>query len=365
MKKIVGFIILSIGFLSVYAQQQKHVFYETAGDSLIRFYFDDNYYLVDKDCEFKSIERLTSFDLSSNKFIGSFTDFDSEGKPILEGSYKDGIRSGLFKAYHPNGAIKWECYFEDGLPRGNWKYYYPDQKLMMRVAFTRESAKIMEFYNTKGRATVIKGNGRFEFRVPIQGYNPYGYPFVKQKGRLKDGVPDGYWQIFYEADKISDLIAEETYVKGVFKAGVDLIHERQYNKPNYSLIPVEKFYLAERFISKNCNYDEIAGYNEYLMELLTAPFRSYRIEMPIEDRFEYQVRVNKDGKPSKLEVIDDVPQVISKFFLDVLSTVERYIPSFADGEYIDDELHITGTVSQNKNGSVYFHSIHIQRKNEP
>ena len=257
MKRLIGIILLNLCILTGIAQSQKQVFFESAGDKMVRFYFDANYFLVDKDCEFKTIERLAGFDGSTNKYIGSFTDFDVQGKPLLEGSYSNGERSGLFKAYHPNGVIKWEVNFVNNIPLGDWKYYYPDGKLLMRVEFSPESAKIMEFYDTRGRAMVQEGNGRFEFRTPVQGYNPYGYLFVRQKGRLKGGVPDGYWQIFYEAGKISDLIAEEIYDKGIFKGGSDLINEREYKTPIFSLLPPENFFSAERFISKNCNFDEI------------------------------------------------------------------------------------------------------------
>ncbi|MGG5902244.1 toxin-antitoxin system YwqK family antitoxin [Sphingobacterium daejeonense] len=364
MKKAIGLIGFIIMFLCVYSQEQKQVYFESAGDKLVRFYFDENYYLVDKHCEFKSIERLAAFDGSTNKYIGSFTDFDLTGHPILEGNYANGERSGLFKAYHPNGSIKWECNFSNNLPSGEWRYYYPDSKLMMVVLFSPETARIMEFYDTRGRAVVHQGNGRFEFRVPVQGYNPYGYPFVKQKGKLKEGVPEGYWQIYYEADKISDLIAEEMYSKGVFKSGVDLINEREYESPTFSLLPVEKFFRAERFISKSCNYDEIAGYIDYLMDQLSEPFISYEPKEAIDDEFEYKVQVSKEGSPSKLEVIDDVPKEISRPFKYILTTIERYIPSFVNGEYIEDELHIKGKVALNAEGKIYFHSISIQRKNE-
>ena len=347
-----------------FAQVQKHVFFESAGEKLVRFYFDSNYYLVDKDCEFKSIERLASFDIGSSTFIGSFTDFDNRGKPILEGTYVNGEKSGLFKAYHPNGTIKWETNFVNNLPQGDWKYYYPDGKLMMRAEFTTDYAKIMEYIDNNGRKLVQNGNGRFEFKIPIQGYNPYGYPFVKQKGKLKDGVPDGYWQIFYEADKISDLAAEEMYYKGIFKSGYDLFNESEYKSPIFSLLPPENFFRAERLISKNCNYDEIAGYTAYLTEKLTSPFNSYVAKGAINDEFEYTVQVNKDGNPSKIEVIKDVSEEISKPFRYILSTVERYIPSFLNGEYVEDQLTVKGKLSLNESGKIYVHSIQIIRKNE-
>ncbi|WP_156305298.1 toxin-antitoxin system YwqK family antitoxin [Sphingobacterium endophyticum] len=364
MKSIaLGILLLLLGLLGN-AQDKRPVYFETSGDKLVRFYFDSNYYLVDKECEFKSIERLASFDAGSSKFIGSFTDFDAAGKPILEGAYLDGKKTGLFKAYHPNRSIKWEVFFENDKPHGDWKYYYPDGHLMMRVNFGEDYVKIIEFLDTRGKKMVEDGDGRFEFKVPFQGYNPYGYPFVKQKGRLKEGVPDGIWQIFYEADKAADLVAEEVYYRGVFKSGYDLINETEYDAPVFSVLPYEAFFRAEKFISKGCNYDEIAGYNSYLTNFFNEPFKSFEIGRPLDDEFEYTVQVNKDGNPSKVEMIRDVPVEISKPFKLVLNSVERYIPSFVNGEYIPDELTVKGRVSLNEEGRINFHSLKIARKNE-
>ena len=365
MKILSSILFFIVIFLDSFAQDRNPVFFEKSGENLVRFYFDSNYYLVDRDCEFKSIERVASFDPASSKYVGSFTDFDLDGRPILEGSYVDGKKSGYFKAYHPNRSIKWETTFVDDRPQGNWNYYYPDGELMMVVEFASDYVKIREFIDTRGRKVVDEGNGRFEFNVPFQGYNPYGYPFVKHKGKLRDGVPDGIWQIYYTADKLSDLVAEEAYYRGVFKSGYDIINETEYSSPIFSLLPVENFLRAEKFISKACNYDEIAGYNSYLADFLTQPFNSFELRSPIEDNFEYKIQVSKDGNPSKLEIIDDVPEEISRPFRMVLNSVERYIPSFANGEYIEDEITVKGKISSDESGKIQFHSLNIARKNEP
>ncbi|WP_094257454.1 toxin-antitoxin system YwqK family antitoxin [Sphingobacterium cellulitidis] len=364
MRLVFSIIIICITFLNGSAQESKPVYFENTGNDLVRFYFDSNYYLVDKNCEYKSIERVASFDASSSKFIGSFTDFDLNGHPILEGNYIDGKKSGIFKAYHPNGSLKWESTFVDNKPQGEWRYYYPDGQLMMLVDFGTDYIKVMEFIDTRGRKLVENGNGRFDFKVPFQGYNPYGFPFVKQKGQLKDGVPDGVWQIYYEADKVRDLVAEEVYYRGIFKSGYDLINDYEYQSPVFSILPIENFFRAEKFISKGCNYDEIAGYNAYLSDYLTNSFESFETVAPFEQEFEYTVQVSKDGNPSKLHVTQDLPYELSRTFGLVLKGVERYIPSFVNAEYIQDEVTVNGKVNSNAEGKLIFHSLKISRKNE-
>jgi len=362
-------IILTILLLAMYvlpnqAQEAKPVYFESAGEGMLRFYFDDNYFLVDKYCEFKRIERLASFDVSTSQLIGSFTDFDNNGNLILEGTYVKGEKSGLFKAYHPNRAIKWEVNFVDNKPLGDWNFYYPDGKLMMRVEYTPTFARIMEYIDTWGRKGIENGNGRFEFKVPFQGYNPYGYPFVLHKGKLKNGSPDGYWKIYFLSGKQEDLVAEELYEKGGLLKGYDLIKEIEYRSPKYSILPQENFFRGEMLTYKPCTFDDISGYNTYLTDYLFDMFEFLKVVKPIEGDFEYKVTVEKEGDPSQLEMIKDVPKELSRSLRNVLNSVERYIPSFVNGEYIQDELTVKGSLATNEHGRIYFYGISISRKNE-
>src|SRR5690606_39698877 len=106
---------------------------EKAPMGLVRFYFDDYYYLVDKDCAFKSIERVSQCLVDKNVFHGDFRDFDRNGTVVLSGHHDEGIKQGLFKAFHSSGTLKWEVMYENGSPTGDWKYYYPDGKPMLKI----------------------------------------------------------------------------------------------------------------------------------------------------------------------------------------------------------------------------------------
>src|SRR5690554_3978617 len=94
------------------------VFYGRISGETVRFFYDDHYYLVDKECEFKAIERVGRYDFQQQVFIGGFADFDNHGRLILEGNYVDGRKEGNFKAYHPNGQLKWQTSYVQGDPRG-------------------------------------------------------------------------------------------------------------------------------------------------------------------------------------------------------------------------------------------------------
>ncbi len=114
-KKLIHLLLLFCvcSLTNLYGQDNKPVFYEKLDQGLIRFYFDKYYYLASKDCEFKTIERVSKFDFTKQVFDGEFRDFAPNGNRILVGTYKDGKKEGLFQAYHPNGVLKWEVNFQN------------------------------------------------------------------------------------------------------------------------------------------------------------------------------------------------------------------------------------------------------------
>ena len=97
------------------------------------------------------------------------------------------------------------------------------------------------------------------------------------------------------------------------------------------------------------------------MDQLSGSFPTYEVQEPLESSFEYKVKVNKDGDPYRAVIVEDVPEVIQKPFHAILNNIGNYVPSFVNGEYIEDELTVTGKVSISTDGKVSFHSIHIQR----
>src|SRR3546814_822107 len=172
-------------------------FYERGSDETVRFFYDDHYYLVDKDCEFKAIERVGRYDFQQQVFIGEIADFDNQGRLILEGSYVDGRKQGDFKAYHPNGQLKWQVPYLQGSPRGGFNFFYPDGKPLLEITYTDEGVRILNFWDRRGRQRVTDGDGRYEFSVAADSYNEFGYTRYIRQGRVVDGRPHGNWTIEY------------------------------------------------------------------------------------------------------------------------------------------------------------------------
>ncbi|MVZ66801.1 hypothetical protein GQF61_13140 [Sphingobacterium sp. DK4209] len=350
-----------------FAQESKPVYFERTADSLLRFYYDANYYLVDKNCEFKSIERVAEFDTRQSKFVGKFVDYYPNGHRMLEGSYQDGMKEGVFTAYHPNMQIKWQVTYANNTPQGDWNYFYPDGKPLMTVNYSASGSKFVSFFDQKGVQRVKEGNGNYQFKVPFPGYNPYGYPFLRLKGKLVNGIPNGLWSIFYESEKNSELAATEEYFDNRLIIGEDYFTGERYKKQRFPIIPIESFVRAEGIISKNCSFDDFSGFIIYLIDYFNNSFASIQIPERGELPFSYEVMLDREGVSKGVTVTNNPfaeHKELGKAFEQVVKSLEYYPPSFKDGEYIADQLEVKGKVIVTEDNTLQFHSFEIFRENE-
>lgn len=344
----------------------KATLFESTSMGMVRFHFDDHYYLVDKDCEFKSIERVSKFIVAENVFDGDFRDFDQNGNVILTGHYDKGVRNGVFKAFHPDGRLKWETSFVDNRPTGDWKYYYPDGKPMLTVNYDEANIQIMAFWDRRGRQRIKDGHGTYEFRMPFTFYNEYGFPFFERKGRVRNGVPRGYWSTHMVDDNNKKtLYTEEVFDNnGVLSEGYNLFTDAPYRTP-IALIPTHYFYTAERMISKPCTFDDYSGFNTYLSDKFSAFLRHSPALKNIEDSFMYAVELDQEGHPKDVNLEEPLQtKEVNRYLEMVLQEIPFYFPSLdAEGNAIADTLHVHGKLSINDAGQFHFHSFRIEREN--
>lgn len=345
----------------------RNVFFEKINDTESRFFFDQNYYLVDKNCEFKSIERVAKFDKINNHFEGNFVDVAADGRRLLSGSYANGLKDGRFVAYHPNQQIKWEVTFKENKPTGFWNYYYPDGRPLLSVSFhDSTSARIVSLWDERGKLRVKQGNGKYDFRNPIDGYSQYGFSFYSMRGKIKDGVPDSAWQVYFENPqaKQSEYAADETYRDGIFLIGNNYFEDTEYTAPIFSILPYDTFYRADALVFKPCTFDDFAGFTYYLSEYFKAAFQAVRVNTPVNNDFAFEVLVRKDGSARRAKVISELPEEIHNGFQRVVQSIEYFMPSFKDGDYIDDQLTVRGKVLSGADGQLLFQTNRIERKFE-
>src|SRR5690606_23695150 len=342
-------------------------YYESALGGTVRFFYDDRYYLTDKRCPFKSIERVGKFDFRQQQFAGEFVDFDNQGRAILRGRYADGKKAGQFTAYHANGQLKWEVTFVDDVPRGIWAYYYPDGKPLLEVAFGADGATIRNFWDARGRHRVVDGNGRYEFEVEADGYNEYGYVRYNRRGKVVDGRPEGNWiveYVFEDGEKTG--AGHEYYKRGRFIRGYEAYTDEAFaDAPRYRLLPLDVFDRAPLMISKSCTIDEYSGFSFFLAERLDAWFKNDLQGLVEPQPIEFRILVDENGEPRHIEARRTfTDKRAASGLLAALHTVDFWFPSFAGGQYVEDTLTLTADVAlDTADQSVHFVNIRIAREN--
>ncbi|MBE8722934.1 toxin-antitoxin system YwqK family antitoxin [Sphingobacterium pedocola] len=359
-----------------WAQQDsvhKPIFFERAPQGLTRFFFDQNYYLVDKNCPFKYIERVVGFIPSTNQFNGEFKDFGPNGRVLLTGNYVNGKKDGTFKAYHPNGNLKWETTFKDGEYLGEWNFYYPDGKPLLFLEFDTADYAIKQMWNQKAKQIVTDGEGRYDFTMPIIGFTEHGFTFYNRKGTIKKGKPDGLWQVMLgDHQKTNYYIGEEYYENGArHRVHVDRDFFNYYsasltNLNEFSILPNDYFGLAELLLSKNCSFDDFSGFSIYLVKRFETARRSLNLKIngDFQATIHYKVAVSPKEDPKVIDIKfpDSIPSNNKEALETLIKDVPYYLPSYKDGQEIDDVLTVTFNIV-NSPEELIFHSVRINREN--
>lgn len=363
-------LLLNFTLLDLMGQNVTPRYFEPAPKDMIRFFFDENYFMVDKECEFKYIERVSAFNKASNKFEGQFKDFDQNGRLILIGQYSNGNKEGEFKAFHPNGALKWETTFINNKATGPWKYYYPDGKPMLFITLGQPDFSIDQYWDRTGKQSVKDGDGLYNIDLPILGFTEHGYTKFNRHGKVKNGQPDGIWYISFivEGKKKEKIHAyTEQYEDGQLKG--KKVSDNFYGIyiPEQSLIftPESYFPRAELLLSKNCSFDEFTGFNIFLSEKFTQFLKQLR-QGETQDYdldLSYTLHVSKKGIPTRVELVslpDSFTDYQRAMFTKMVANIRYYLPSYLSGEPIDDRLDLSFKVKK-ESSEIYVSPVQIKR----
>lgn len=340
------------------------VYYEALADDRFVFYFDESYYLSDKHCEFTAIERIGHFDFAKAHFEGDFQDYNNQGKLILSGQYKHGQKDGLFRAYHFNGRVKWEGIYVDDLPHGDWNYYYPDGKPMLHIKYDSDSTmRIWSYWDVRGRERVKDGNGRYVMKIEIDGYSEYGAVFVERTGRVRAGSPIGDWTLeWVDEDGSKEVIGTEYYRNGLPEVNPEFDRIIR-GEARHALVPLNFFLRAEEMRGKPCSIDHQSGFIDYLTQHIEEWFEDYSDDEIVPQGLTYRIYLQKDGSVSEI-----VPEHTfqrsraAQRLMQALQTVGFWLPSYLDGEFIDDELTLSLRVFPDReNNKLLFFDVGISR----
>lgn len=351
MRKTFYILCFFIGLLqTVQAQDSKPTYFESAPNNMVRFFYDKNYYLVDKNCEFKFIERVATFNTSKNIFSGIFKDFDPNGRLVLTGQYIDGKKDGVFTAYHPNGKIKWETQYQNDVEIGSSKYYYPDGKPMLELLFHNGDFSIINYYDRFGRRTVVNGDGEYDITMPIGNFSEHGFTKYNRKGKIHNGKPIDTWVVSFVGDDKRNTkypVVVENYELGALtsrRISEDYM-DVYFNPTEFYYVPIDYFSRAEALFSKNCSYDQHIGFNQYIANKFNDFLRvnGIKVEQGQQISLSYKVNVLKNGTIRKINTINydtALPSEVKVQLTNMVNTINWYLPSYDNHGAIDDILSI-------------------------
>lgn len=145
--------------------EQVGKFTDNQPDSLWRWYYSSGKLLREEHFFNAQPDGLYSeYDQQGNLITtGDYLEGKKEGFWTLEtggyreeGNYSDGLKTGLWKAYYPDGELAFEGKFVDNLPNGKHQWRWPNGKLKKEASFVmgRRSGE-MKKYNSDGTLLIV------------------------------------------------------------------------------------------------------------------------------------------------------------------------------------------------------------------
>jgi antitoxin component YwqK of YwqJK toxin-antitoxin module len=334
-------------------------------DGYIHLYYDQQYFLVDEDCEYKTYTRVTKFDKENGCFNGFFTDYYNNGKTYLTGNFTKGKKDGNFKGFYPSGKPKYDIYFKDDQETGVWEYYYESGNLWYQIEFKNKRSYINNYFNNYGQLLVKEGKGKFFFTEKASGFNEYGYNSIVYNGRVKNGLPAGNWSTFLEYDNQNqELIGTELYSNGKFQVSNYYFPDRL--PANTSLIRFYPTFIEDNatlFTYKNCTIDDNQGFSFYLQNEINKALSLFVLTDNISsETFTVSVAVNERGRSTKITIPDEVSSQLKTFTKRTLEKIAYWIPSYKNRETISDTLKITLELTLDQNEKPFINYPIIERE---
>ncbi|HEY0896608.1 MAG TPA: hypothetical protein VGE15_08680 [Sphingobacteriaceae bacterium] len=333
--------------------QEGAAYIETAGGGKFRFHYNEQYFLVDKNCEFLARTRISSL-TAEKQFTGPFTDFGPDGATLMTGYYQDGTKEGSFRSFYVNGFLRWQGDFHENRPTGTWNYYFPDGSPKMILEFAAGGTLIRQVWNEKGKQVVKNGEGSFFLRDFQFGYNSTGHEALLYRGRVRQGLPYGQWMVYYQypGGRTGEL------------GSVAFRNGRTTGVTPVRFAESEFFTNAENFTAKHCAVDDQINFSEYLRNHLNFQFDFSTLSPErIPSVIEATLEVTREGEPKHVTVNTVLEKAAASGLKELLSSITYWIPSQKDGQVIDDSLIVSLEILRREDNSLIFGYPRITRTN--
>src|SRR5579863_640616 len=155
------------------------------------------------------INKYYQFDGQVNDY---YIDNDSLAATL---TYAGGYLEGPAYLWHKNGQLKAQGIYHHSAKTGIWKYFYDNGQIEKTLQFALGETRLIDCYTRNGEVLASGGNGRFEGElITNSSLNPLN---ALVKGPVKDGLPDGEWNLYF--DKRPEVVLDKSMTKPVLVPG--------------------------------------------------------------------------------------------------------------------------------------------------
>jgi antitoxin component YwqK of YwqJK toxin-antitoxin module len=158
------------------------------------------------------VEReVAKYSDESFKADGKYKEYHPNGKPFIEGQFKEGNQEGEWTYYFDNGQINRKAIYKDGKPDGSWDTFRADGTLQAKRSF-KEGLRDGEWitYDDTGKIPLTEEHyAKGEPDGVVKVYFPSGK--IRRQVNFKNGKQDG---AFVEWNDQGEKLAEINYVDG-------------------------------------------------------------------------------------------------------------------------------------------------------
>jgi hypothetical protein len=212
-------------------------------DSVLVFLTKDGSHQIDIGCsDLYRVAPVNKYYQLDGRVVDRYMANDSVAASL---NYDRGKLEGHAWLFYPNGVVREHGMYRNNLREGVWEYFYDNGRRERTLQYVAGQPALMAFYTKDGELLAHDGDGRFEgYIATANGSNSYE---VFAKGNIKEGVPDGEWNL-YQA-QMTGPSNTEYFTLGKFQKGISysLMGKSTYTAPFTSLETLHSYETLDHY----------------------------------------------------------------------------------------------------------------------
>lgn len=318
---------------------------EVFGRDSIKVYFNCTGTVVNRKCA--SYYRVGKMDTAIINVVGDFYDYNMNDELLLKAKMRNNNLEGNAQYYYPNGKLREEGMYQNNVRQGRWTFYYSNGNVQKVYEYVNGEPAVIEAYSSKGKATVVNGNGNF--KTTFSSYKQCSQ--FEASGQVLHGKKNGEWT-FSNANM---LIATEIYEDGRFIKG----YSSSYSYTENPKIGLTNFYANENLSLLDnllgCPGDAILFWR-YANESIHESFypalqqRLSEYSVPVKNQWlVVGISISKKNKIEEVNVASSVNDMnLEKYVYDLLTKMTQWETAVINSTKIQSDIFFTILVDNNQ-----------------